>query len=266
MATFVKHTACVSCSSSDALAHYSDGSLYCYSCGYSSRRTKPSFKELDGDEEQLTLPDDCSHDFPEEVYNWIKPTTITIAELIKHDYYYSRRAGGLLRVFWRKPEQGLGKFYERSQRTNAGEPVLDGYELRFLFPRTESRERRNQGPKSKFRGSKEEIFPYSGKENEEAGVQRRLTLVEDSLSSIRVGRHCCSLPLFGSSISNNKLVKAVEQFDIVFVWLDSDKFSSAKLISDRIKMLGKQSSVIYTDNDPKYVDDYLIKEYTNANS
>lgn len=263
MATFVKHSACVSCSSSDALAHYSDGSQYCFSCGYSSRRTRPAFTELDEDEQQLVIPYDCSHDFPEEVYNWIKPTTITIAELIKYDYYYSARAGGLLRVFWRTEVPLLGSTNEHSQSapSTTREPrLLDAYELRFFFRDPEGA-RVGSSPKSKFRGSKENVFAFASP-NEKADLQRikRLVLVEDSLSSIRVGRHCTSMPLFGSSISNSKLVKAVKSFEEIIVWLDSDKFPQAQAISSRIRSLGKQARVVYTEKDPKYVDDSEIKK------
>ena len=268
MATFVKHSACVSCSSSDALAHYSDGSQYCFSCGYSSRRTRPAFKEFDEDEQQLVLPYDCSHDFPEEVYNWIKPTTITIAELIKHDYYYSARAGGLLRVFWRTKVSGLDSSDEyihsraTSERTGA---ILDAYEVRYFF-RGQEKGGSAIRPKSKFRGSKENVFAFSSP-NEEANLQclkgepkrQCLVIVEDSLSSIRVGRSCTALPLFGSSISNSKLVKAVKPFEEIIVWLDSDKFPQAQAISSRIRSLGKQARVVYTEKDPKYVDDSEIK-------
>ena len=264
MATFVKHSACVSCSSSDALAHYSDGSQYCFSCGYSSRRTRPAFKEIDEDEQQLVLPYDCSHDFPEEVYNWIKPTTITIAELIKHDYYYSARAGGLLRVFRRTEMPRLDSANEHSesgQHSKRPGTILDAYEVRYFF-REPEKGGPAAGPKSKFRGSKENVFAFSSP-NEEANLQR-LVLVEDSLSSICVGRHCTSMPLFGSSISNSKLVKAVKPFEEIIVWLDSDKFIQAQAISSRIKSLGKKSWVIYTDEDPKYCNN--IEELLNANS
>lgn len=265
MATFVKHSACVSCSSSDALAHYSDGSQYCFSCGYSSRRTRPAFSELDEDEQQLVLPYDCSHDFPEAVYNWIKPTTITIAELIKHDYYYSERAGGLLRVFWRRAVPAVdstNEFSQPSRNDGRKSALLDGFEVRYFLQRKEGSRDQLASPKSKFRGSKETIFAFSSP-NEEADLQR-LTIVEDSLSSIRVGRHCTSMPLFGSSISNSKLVKAVKPFEEIIVWLDSDKFPQAQAISSRIKSLGKKSRVIYTDLDPKYCNN--IEELLNANS
>lgn len=68
------------------------------------------------------------------------------------------------------------------------------------------------------------------------------------------------MPLFGSSISNSKLVKAVKSFEEIIVWLDSDKFPQAQAISSRIRSLGKQARVVYTEKDPKYVDDSEIKK------
>jgi len=65
--------------------------------------------------------------------------------------------------------------------------------------------------------------------------------------------------LFGSSVSNNKLSWLVKPYKKIFVWLDADKFTYAKELSDRIKLLGKESVAIYTDEDPKYVEDGAIR-------
>lgn len=37
MADFIRHTSCIKCSSSDAMAVYADDSLHCFSCGYTKR-------------------------------------------------------------------------------------------------------------------------------------------------------------------------------------------------------------------------------------
>lgn len=75
---------------------------------------------------------------------------------------------------------------------------------------------------------------------------------------MKVGRVTCSAPLFGSSIGNDKLSRLVKPFDEIIVWLDSDKLISARNISTRIQLLGKKSRVIFTEMDPKYVDN--VKE------
>lgn len=50
MANFVRHTSCVKCSSSDAMAVYDDDSLHCFSCGYTKRSL-----ELEAEQESNSL-------------------------------------------------------------------------------------------------------------------------------------------------------------------------------------------------------------------
>ena len=128
--------------------------------------------------------------------------------------------------------------------------------------------------KSRFFGSKESVYAYSCKgqdcslqygnfrDGQESYFQanshgdagpRRLVIVEDSISSIKVGRVTCAIPLFGSSVSKEKLVRMVAPFEEIVVWLDSDKLNAARQIADRAKLLGKKTRVIYTELDPKYL-------------
>lgn len=48
MANFVKHTSCVKCSSSDAMAVYDDDSLHCFSCGYTKRSLELEAEQSSG--------------------------------------------------------------------------------------------------------------------------------------------------------------------------------------------------------------------------
>lgn len=266
MAIFLRHEGCPRCGSSDAHAIYDDGGTHCFSCGFSNRASVPSFREETNeyDEDSIVLPHDLSRDFPQEVVEWITPTGVKIEELIAHGYFFSKSAGGLVRVL----NAGQGGGVRRGVRENAS-----AYENRFLFNRSKASQ------KCKFFGSKEQVYAYSyrgqpynplqspsaegglpsrvgqGQEvnwNVYACNTGRLVIVEDSLSSIKTGRVIPSAPLFGSSISNNKLVNLIRPFDEAIVWLDSNKLNSARLIADRIKMLGKKSRVIYTELDPKY--------------
>lgn len=275
MAIFKHHTSCPKCGSSDALAVYDDFGTYCFSCGTVGGATVPSFrKETDEyDEDAVVLPHDLSHDFPQEVVDWIAPTGLTIQELYANRYFFSKSAGGLVRLLYREHLPIIPECL----RSNLG-----AFETRFLY-----RKLQTTSPKSKFTGSKENVYAYCGPPNsvlqqtastaseqactgqgKKANGQvhcdgrrrpRQLVIVEDSLSSLKVGRVTCSAPLFGSSISNNKLSRLVKPFDEVVVWLDSDKLNSARNISARVQMLGKKSRVVYTELDPKYLnaEDYI---------
>lgn len=264
MAIFLRHEGCPRCGSSDALAVYDDGGTFCFSCGIPSGASVPSFREETNeyDEDSIVLPHDLSRDFPQEVVDWIAPTGVKIEELIAHGYFFSKSAGGLVRVL----NTDSGGDVRHDVREN-----VSAYENRFLFNRSTSSQ------KCKFFGSKEQVYAYSYRgqpynplqpSSAEAGfcvtqdeasqsrlvIPRQLVIVEDSLSSIKTGRVIPSAPLFGSSISNNKLVNLIKPFDEIIVWLDSNKLNSARLIADRIKMLGKKSRVVFTELDPKYLD------------
>lgn len=241
MGVFLKHTACGNCGSSDALAHYDNGSTYCWSCGAVSGADRPGFVSNKEDRD-WSLPHDLSTDnFPIDFFQWISPTGLTLGELLAHNYFFSKSTQGVWRLLQQSDSAELRGFVGRGH--NAAE-------ARRIYG--------SQGPKARFYGSKEETFAYSG--SDKLQLRNSLVIVEDSLSSIKVGRHCCSLPLFGSSISNSKLSKIVaNRYDKIYVWLDSDKLRAAHSIAERIAMLGIKSVVITTDLDPKYLnaEDYI---------
>lgn len=266
MAVFIQHTNCERCGSSDANALYDNGSSYCFSCGSVGGADRPSFIQEQADEPSFSLPSDLSHDFPPHVLKWIAPTEITIEELIKNGYFYSKFTQGLYRLVGNSSPKGVVS----NVASRRNESRCNSAEARFSFS---SIRKSSTSPKSRFFGSKEETDGYvwrpptegvqlsssygngggSGQEDNAKAEERSLCITEDSLSAIKCARFVDAVPLFGSSISNNKLARIVKNYDNIFVWLDSDKLNSARNIADRIKMLGKKSSVIFTDLDPKYL-------------
>lgn len=252
MATFVKHTACPVCGSSDALAHYSDGSSYCYSHGKPvSHSDKPGFVIADEEGPEWSLPDDLSTDnFPIEFFQWIEPTGLQLGELLAHTYFFSKSTGRVWRTLHSRSPQHL------CGHVRQGPDAAESRRTYGVHGKGEV------GPKALFYGSKEDTFAYAG--CEKLQLRNTLVIVEDSLSSIKVARTTCSLPLFGSSISNSKLSKIVaNRYDKIYVWLDSDKLRAAHSIADRIELLGTKSSVIMTDADPKYVSQKEIECLTS---
>lgn len=265
MAIFKFHTSCPNCGSSDANAIYDDGGSYCYSCGVPGGASKPSFRQETDEEEFVVLPPNLSTDFPQEVVNWIAPTTVTIEELYAHGYLFSHTTGQLVRPFYTG--------YVGFSHIDLGRGAI-AYEARRIL-----RDGRTQRcSKTMFKGGKQAICAYSYQGRPYSALQlspscaglraeggssqdsqahlseSRLVIVEDSLSSIRVGRYTPSVPLFGSSCPKDKLVSLIKPFDEVVVWLDSNKLHAARSIAEQVTMLGKKSRVIFTELDPKYVD------------
>lgn len=268
MAKFVRHTACDRCPSSDAKAEYSDGSSYCFSCGWSSGRSKDSFNATQAfeyeEEHKIFLPKGFERAFPKEVLDFLAPTTITLEELYGFNYTYQKTGRRLGRLFTTLRNRNCDGVLQGDLWNNS-KYVLCGFETKCIdpVPKTVSysapRQMDNILPyvKGQFYGPKNEISGASSKANNNP-LQHACILVEDSLSAIRVGRHCASYTLFGSSIDNKKLSWLIAPYKKVFVWLDADKWNYSKQLSERIKILGKQSVSIYSELDPKYVEDEII--------
>lgn len=260
MAVFLYHGPCSRCTSSDALAHYSDGATYCFSCGSGSGSNAASFSAKEAfleeeDEELPLLPSDLSRSFPQEVLEWVQPTGVTYAELIRNGYFFSRTERGLLRVLSQERLGGTHSGTTCDGRVSGRNP----YEVRRIFRNDAGSEGVAwKGPKTLFRGNKEDT--YGGVQPLDGGRKGEVCIVEDSLSAIKVGRVVDGYPLFGSSVSKDKLTRITQGYDKVFVWLDSDKLNNARQIAEQCLMLGKRASVIHTDLDPKYLDanDWLL--------
>lgn len=239
MATFVKHVACQSCGSSDARAIYSDGSEYCFSCGATSRADRPGFSSTE-DEKPFSLPRDLVQEYPEAVFKWIQPTQLSAHDLIRNRYFYSKFTGGLYRLLGGPSHHGLRESVGSS--SNAAD-------VRWLLAGSSA-------PKSRFFGSKEEASGLIQLSPE--GSTTGLIVVEDSLSAIKCARLMDSIPLFGSSISNDKLARIVKGYKQVYIWLDSDKYKNAQHIAIRCQLLGKEAKCIYTELDPKYLNPHEV--------
>jgi hypothetical protein len=257
VAIFLRHTGCSKCGSSDALANYSDGGTFCFSCGVPSGANAMSFdatRAFEEDEEDLPLlPTDLSHDFPETVINWLQPTGVTIAELIRNGYFYSRFKRGLVRVL---RSEAHGREDQLPAKQLRVYPRTSTHEIRVgFYGASQNQEAPRKRTKTIFNGDKDQA---NGCVQFAGGQTKEVCIVEDSISAIKCGRVVDAIPLFGSSVSNNKLARITRPYEKVYVWLDSNKYDVAVSIADRCKLLGKQSRVICTELDPKYLD---FKDY-----
>lgn len=283
MSVFLRHDPCERCGSSDAKAIYSNGGTYCFSCGTSGRgQFVPSvvFTE-DAASEHICLPPSFEQSFPSQVESFLARTGITLQELYENNYVFSSG-------YYGQDVPRLGRIFVSLRNLHRDEPLLwhsdrgrvqgalrvCGYETKVVaLPSKEARPVSKSVPpflgsgkastKSVFRGPKADI---SGASSARCGVQSETScvLVEDSLSAIKVGRQAASYTLFGSTVDNTKLSWLVKPYKKIYIWLDSDKYNYAKLLAERIKWMGKESCVIHTDVDPKYVDDFNIRKLLNV--
>lgn len=84
-------------------------------------------------------------------------------------------------------------------------------------------------------------------------------LTEDILSAIKVGRHIKTYALLGSYIPTN-IMKRLQNYDAVGIWLDPDKRKEAIKYATRLSSItGKRAIPIISEADPKEHDDAYIK-------
>jgi hypothetical protein len=227
MSRFIKHTSCDHCGSSDANAIYDDGSEYCFSCHYTKKSQVSGYvvPKYDTDDQPLSVPDGLTKEFPEVAVNWLAKYELSLEEIIKHDIYWYPYREQLVYVY--KDSAGL---------------------VRCIQARNFSKE-----AKQKYynQGSPKAVLPIiRAKEG-----TNRLVIVEDTLSAIKIARQCDAMPLLGSYLPVDKLMRLQRLYSKITVWLDHDKFKEAYEIMDKFKWLGISSNLVLTQKDPK--------EYTN---
>ncbi len=224
MGTFLKHTSCPECGSSDARALYTDGGSYCYSC---KAVGKPSFvkKMQHGNLPPKTgkgLPDNISTHFRGKSVEWLTQYGFSIETLIKHGVRYANN--------W----------------------------VYFTWPDTEVWQGRNMEEKRYYTSGAHDnclLLYYCGVPSE------RCVLTEDCLSAIKIasarplnGLVSDAMPLLGTHLPSAKLRGLKRLYSVVDVFLDDDKKKESIALSKRLQLAGLQSRVYIDKRDPKAID------------
>lgn len=85
-----------------------------------------------------------------------------------------------------------------------------------------------------------------------------VVVVEDVISAIKIGNYALTIPLFGSSLSDQfEYFIRKNKYTPVF-WLDKDMLSKSMEYRDRFRTMGFSSEVIFSLKDPKSCDNTLI--------
>ena len=239
MATFVEHQPCKRCGSRDNLGVYSDGSKYCFGCGYSytPKNVKRSLNELRGTQKAIkesdgTLPYDCTTELPEEPLKWLKGYGLTNKEIEDYGYLWSDSRSllvfpivhnGIVVAWQGRSFELLRKKYHNNISSRSSSSYI-------CF------------------GNKDSL----------------VVIVEDVISAIKVARVNATIPLFGSHISLDLAKKISSSFDKMIVWLDPDKKKDMLKFKNSYGMLFKEGiECIFSDKDPKYYSTIEIRKYLN---
>lgn len=235
MANFVAHEACPNCGSRDNLGRYDDGGAWCFGCGYreppthapTGYTTTPTRKDTKG------LPDDINHEFSPTCVTWLQSFHVDVPTAINNGLVWSSRY-----------EQLIFRLGNVWQARNFNE------------------ERRSKYGKNYTSGDVNQCtYTYGDLEGTLHDEQSELILVEDPVSALRIGALKPSMPLLGSHLSTDRLNALVGRYNRFKVWLDSDKYKEACKIADRLRYVGIEASVIWTELDPKCYNNEQLTEY-----
>jgi len=91
-----------------------------------------------------------------------------------------------------------------------------------------------------------------------------LVVVEDVVSAIKVGRIATGLPLFGNSLSPDRMVRIVKLgFSRVLIWLDPDMVEQSRKLARKLNALAPIARSVMSEMDPKDYSTEQIREIIN---
>lgn len=233
MSNFLRHQPCPDCGSKDNCAVYDDGHEWCFGCGY--YKGEAGWKKIIRKTEQqpiITLPEDSSYTLPAVARDWYRKYQITDFEASSNKFQWSEEKQWLIMPVW----DVLGR--------------LEFFQARCF----------GTGPKYFTRGS-------SGLVDHIIGDKSSTTLfaVEDMLSAIKIGRVVTAMPIFGSVISDAKLLRLSKMFDTIVIWLDSDKMRISFQLRLKAKNVFKHAYSCARSQDPKCLQmediEYIVKGF-----
>lgn len=225
-----------------------DGTIlyYCHHCGKSRtiRNSVSKTKRLAGtpkaavrdwkSKRSVTTPADSESDpgkWPANARVWFYRYGITDAEIKRHGFLYSERLRRVVLPIY-----------------NNGELV--SYQTRRVFNDDER-------PKYLSYGNKDSVFHV------EHSDAKRLCIVEDLLSSIKVGRYINTLALRKTSLSDKELRWILEKgYNDFIIFLDDDNAQVKKqqlVLKNKLENFGKVTIIHSGGRDPKEYDDLELK-------
>lgn len=246
MATFVKHEPCPKCGSKNNLGRYSDGSAWCFGCGYYEKATADAqiqefVKGVDKSSKMCRpLPQDAEPVFPTPVIDWLSKYSLTSEEIRDNNFLYS-------------PYKKLLIFpvYE----DNVDRSHLLMWQGRYFGDNKEY-------PKYVTYGAKNLLHIIDRGSNSDSFSSTHVVLVEDLISAIRVGRTRPAMPLWGSTIPLEHARRLCRLFSKATVWLDMDKRLEGLKQAVKLSPLFEEgcTAVVTTTKDPKEYTDQEIQE------
>lgn len=213
----------------DNLAVYSNGSSYCFSCGYyhpgdykkgSGRHLEASTSDFNRGTGTYPLPSDSETILDPSALVWLKSFGLTMIDVVENGLLWSESRK--LLIF---PYEGAwqGRYFGTEDK-----------------------------PKWFSKGDLEGLIHGFNLSRATEGI----VLVEDIVSAIRIGKLGYPVvPLFCAQLTKLKYSRLLHITNRFIFWLDRDKAVEAHKQSERVIGLGSGAGIVVTDLDPKCLSD-----------
>jgi len=235
----LRHEQCPRCheqgrdNGKDNLGVYSDGHSWCYSCGFIIPGSAIKRFLAEGGtttletypQSRLALPGDATRTIPTEPANWFYSYGFTANTATKHHVMWSESRQMLLFPYFIEGE-------------------LLGWQGRTFGDAKAGRKWFTQGKVDDF------IYTIGPRSS-------TLVLAESIISAIKISRVAEASPIFGSTISNQRLLRINKLYGKIVIWLDPDKRTTALKAARTAQLFGLDTHVVLSDMKPK---DYTIPE------
>lgn len=243
MASFIQHTECPRCRSNgndrsgNNLGVYSDGSKYCFKCGYyvpAKGIDRLHARHADttvGSKVQICLPEDSDSTLPRLVRDYLDKFQLTDRDIQQHTILWSEK--------WQRV---IFPYFDSTG--------LLGWQGRYLgIDKTKS--------KWYSQGDLKSILHIVGNPKSSTCV-----ITEDVISAIKVGhlQTVAASPLFGSHLSTQRILQLKHLYDTLLIWLDPDMRIKSSKFAQQVIQLGLKCRTIYSEVDPKECDDSDIQK------
>ena len=250
---FIRHEACPECKSKDNVGVYENGK-FCFGCGWFESNKKgfvklvntdmPFTKRVEKPLKEIKMPSDAKRVIPLIPKVWLQKYDILDSEIRDNDIHWSEEQKYLIFPVYStmKFERTLLMWQARNFRTSA-----DGLN--------------KKRPKYITIGPKEEIDHIMGDwDNVSILRGRTLVLVEDVVSAIKIARVMPVMPLFGSTLGQDKAFRIAKDYKKLILWLDQDKHEVAIKLASHYKYVFEDIGVISTKSDPKDVSPSVLRD------
>ncbi len=234
--------------SRDNLAVYSDGHKYCYGCGYyyggsiqDRLARKPEREKMKA---TIDFPEDYTTNIPVEAAVWLRKYDITRSEIENYKIGYSPSRELLIFPIFGEGETIIawqGRNFKKEFIDAWGE-LPDGTRVKYgQRPVPPKRKYLTFGP---VRDIQFIVEPVNSKWPD------LLVVVEGFIDALKVGRVAPTMPLWGSYMPLETIIRASKRFGRLAIWLDMDKTKEAVKTAVRASQY-IPTTVIQTALDPK---------------